>query len=142
VVQRVSISVPDDLHERLQALKGRFSVSGVCQEALERKLELLELQEQGGENMQAIVERLKKEKRQYDQKYESDGYEAGLCEAREMEYGTLVGLVRHGLASWPDLLEDFLKEAGADDPEFNADVYVTGWLKGVKAFWKEVRSKL
>jgi hypothetical protein len=42
MVQRRTISVPDELHERLDRLQDRINVSKVCAQALEREVTMLE----------------------------------------------------------------------------------------------------
>lgn len=38
MVQKVTITLPDDLSERLDAVKKTFNVSGVCQEAIRQEV--------------------------------------------------------------------------------------------------------
>ena len=61
MAKRLNISIPDDIHEKLQGFKNTINVSKICQEALAKEIRekriLLE-----NPDTQTIIERLKNEK--------------------------------------------------------------------------------
>ena len=58
MTQRLGISLPDDLYEEIQELKGEFKVSKICQEALKEAIKLARLCKE--QDFQALKERLKR----------------------------------------------------------------------------------
>ena len=161
MTHRISVTLPDDLSARLDAVKGAFNVSGVCQEALEREVSRRELV--GGEpgELADTIKRLRAEKRKYDNRYEDDGYQRGYTDAQTLSYDELVEFVdAHGvgqsepsldewspdivynLGLWSERLKPGVKDREGEDPRFSRDAFVCGWLKGVIALWDAVKDEI
>ena len=161
MTQRISVTLPDDLSARLDAVKGAFNVSGVCQEALEREVSRQELMAQEGGELAVTIKRLRAEKRKYDECYEDVGYQEGYRDAQRLSYDELVELVDahtvaksepsldpwspdivYNLNLWAERLEQNVKDQEREDPRFSRDAFVYGWLQGVMALWDKVKDKI
>jgi metal-responsive CopG/Arc/MetJ family transcriptional regulator len=51
MVRRITVSIPDELHKRLQSVKHMFNISKKCSEAIERKVRMRELEAEGNKNV-------------------------------------------------------------------------------------------
>ena len=164
--KQLSITIPSDLFNRLQAVKDRFNVSGVSQRAIEQAVTLEELKLKGSDDMDSVIERLRAERDEYDKTYEEDGREEGIKAGKELAYEDLVAVNKlaeylevmhqssHGLTQeqlisgiyacevWGNFLEDDVTELEKDDSAFNRTMFLTGWIEGVSGFYDEVQSKL
>ncbi len=161
MTHRISVTLPDALSGRLDAVKGAFNVSGVCQEALEREVSRRELVTQEPGKLAGTIKRLRAEKRMYDTGYEDMGYQRGYSDAQTLSYDELVELVEvHGVCSsepsldgwspdivynlglWEERLEGPIKDREREDPRFSRDAFVCGWLKGALALWDAVKDEI
>jgi len=161
MTHRISVTLPDDLSARLDAVKGAFNVSGVCQEALEREVCRQELMAQEGGDLDKTIKRLRAEKRKYDECYEDVGYKEGYRDAHKLSYDELVELVEahtvaksepsldpwspeivYNLSLWEERLAEGVKDQEREDPRFSRDAFLYGWLQGVMALWDEVKDKI
>lgn len=143
MAKTISITIPENLYKRLQAVKNFLNVSGICQEAIASAVKIEELKKEGTENMEIIIERLRAEKKAFVKDCKEKGFKAGLEGAKELPYQDMVALANG--ATPPDYegwLEDEINDFRYDDPSFDADSYVEGWDNGVKEFWKQVKNKL
>ena len=94
MAQKVTITIPDDLANRLDAVKERFNVSRVCQEALTSEVFRQELVSKENPTMKDVVARLKAEKEQYYRGCEDRGFKEGFQDARTMSFPVLSRLGR------------------------------------------------
>lgn len=157
MVKPVNISLPDDLHERLKAAKGRFTISEVCAEALERKLKEIEnriLAIQDMPNQETIIERLRRQREEEMEKW----YRIGQGNAKkwiarapyrelwalavhyktmgergagiEWEYEKLPPLAQTGLSDgyWDDLVDFWFDWNNEDNCEEDNDAISTAYL--------------
>jgi len=162
VSQRIQITVPDEMFEELKETKGEFVVSQICQGALEAEIRRIKLLKKGTSNMNAVVERLRSEKKELAGQYKDQGYENGLEEAKTLHLSTLrsiheiadtesedsiLGSVLHYLREEGVTQKDsdFFEERCPDDwksNEFDEDAYVLGWARGVHDFYEEVKDQI
>jgi hypothetical protein len=77
MTQKITITVPDDIHGRLQAVKDAINVSGVCQGAIIKAVEYEELKGKEMPKMEKLVERLKMEKSEGEEEWKKIGLEDG-----------------------------------------------------------------
>ena len=90
MVQRINVSVPDELYEEIQRYKDSLNLSGVFQNAVAEKIEAKEKyrkfkeQQKGGKDMQQIVSRLRKEKQEFETASYADGRKEGYELATEL----------------------------------------------------------
>ncbi len=164
MTKRQNITIPDGLGDRLEKVKQRINVSRVCQEALERAVDREEFLNKGAEEMEAVIERLKSEKDEYNERFEKDGFEDGYTDAKGMNYEELqdLGDDLRAIANEPHLewgaesvcrslaWDNWLKDEMRDREDcvrergegFDQEHYLIGWLKGVAEFWAEVEEQL
>lgn len=84
MIQRINISIQDDLHERMQALKGQINVSAVCSEALTFAVQLQEVLSQTEGGRDKMVARLRLER----EEAENEWLQAGRLEGSEAAENT------------------------------------------------------
>jgi post-segregation antitoxin (ccd killing protein) len=167
LVQRITVTVPDELHERLQKVKESINVSGVCQEAIESAVYIEELKLKGQENMDALIERLKAEKQEFVKQYEEQGYKDGIKEIKDFSYSQMKALsnfTEEFVDNWGntdldqiafdniDRLGDeqgvtyidseWIKQQERNDSAFDRDIYTVGWVRGAVEFIDEIEGKL
>ena len=134
MVKRFTVSVPDELAEKIDKWKQEISPSAMFQRAMEEAIE-----EKEGfakriteyETMPEIIERLKREKAEGEKRYYYDGQEAGLAWAKAAPYFKLkyVAQLPEGHLKYPgetrtkafdacrdDYLGDYFSERFSDDP--------------------------
>lgn len=151
---RVTLSVPDELMNRIEAVKDRVNMSRVFQAAITARVEQLEhLKKQATEdtNMLEIIERLKTEKVQAeDQSYER-GREAGLRLAKTLPYSDLRYAAEEyeltdnfSCAIEDSVFGDYIKDEIQDEPDYviNFTRWEKGFLDAIQAFWAEVKEKI
>ncbi|MBW8015073.1 MAG: hypothetical protein FVQ82_02730 [Planctomycetes bacterium] len=141
--KQISVTLPDGLYERLQTVKNSFMVSRVCQEAIEKEVYRQELILKGTQEMENVIERLKVEKEEHDEQFVQNGYSDGLDDATRLEYAALLDISKNGwnCDSYQEIFEDWLREQAQENSD-NVDKYIEGWLKGVIAFWNEVKDEI
>lgn len=79
--ERINISIPDDLYERLSHVKDKLNVSKLCQEAIKHAVRVEEVRAKAMADIESLVERLKEEELQYGKKYIDEGFECGVKDA-------------------------------------------------------------
>jgi flagellar biosynthesis chaperone FliJ len=162
MVQRVTISVPDDLYVKMQKWRKEFNFSQVFQTAMsdliEKKENFLNRVKET-ENMEAIIERLKKQKADYQSDLNEDGKNEGLSFAKSADYDDLIYALNARIYDawdrdsqledyWKDTCEGLEESFGikvTDDlgePTDEFEEWFEGWKEGVEAFWGEVEDKL
>lgn len=147
--QRITISVPSSLYNRLQEVKDSLNVSQICQKAITYAVEYEEIKKMEGSEMDKITERLKKEKEESEKEDRENGKKAGFNDAKQMSYKDLKFVMReletreemaNSQASYDELsnniFDRFDKEDGywMDMDDADPDVYLEGWLEGVADF--------
>jgi predicted CopG family antitoxin len=153
VTKKVTISVPDELHEKMERWRGDFNFSRIFQQAVEKAIEAKESfrnrLKEGDHSMEEIIARLSKEKAEIEQVDFNLGKKDGLEWAKVGSYADLlmaaeadkvVDLMRSQLSDFGDY---FSEQAGScAEQGIGFEEWSKGWLSGVKEFWAEVRSKL
>ncbi|MFP4038956.1 MAG: hypothetical protein ACLFS7_00320 [Desulfosudaceae bacterium] len=161
MARKMTISVPEDLYERMAKWKGTFNFSSVFQKAVSAVIQKKEdFQERIQEELDqtAIVERLRQEKAESENDYFEQGKQDGLHWAKIAHYDDL----QYALLWIPDdkptqdkilgdyfadriAADDIMDYAVGSDPvcvnEF-VKTYLEGWKEGVGEFWEEVRERL
>jgi predicted DNA-binding protein len=155
--KRISIALPDELYERLQAVKSEFNISGLCQDAIESEIVRQEFFKKGT-IMENTIKRLSDEKRASikadEERVERDGYE----DAQSMSYSELISLEKteakfgkesdefvdiiRELPCYQDWLENERVNHSDNDHFVDEGYYLPLWAEGVMRFWREVRSKI
>jgi hypothetical protein len=169
MVKKFNLSVPDDLAQKIDQRRDYLgSLSAIFQAAVAekiRKKEEFEQRLEGDEDMDQIIERLKREKVQSQTDYHGKGREEGLQWAKAASYPDLMYAARSfdptdgdGVYDptiplhnntlghyFIDAMEaDALMNPESDEDELNefAKQWLQGWLEAVQDFWTEVKAKL
>ena len=158
----LTITVPEELHKRLQEVKKNFNVSQACQKAIETEVKRQELLKSGIDDMKDVIERLQLEKTELAKKSYDLGYKWGLEECTSIPYKALVILDEY--RDDPDtaadecsekgewgLLSDYLYEGitfcegceGTVEGERVDDaIFAEGYLKAILDFYDKIKDKL
>ena len=169
MVRRFTVSVNDELGEKIDKWKDEISPSATFQAAMAKAISEKEgfikrLKEDA--TMDQIVERLREEKAAHENTYYTKGKEEGLAWAKRARFADLryaadvfaseyyeASPVNPDFVFKDEVLGDDLGELLKGDPatiQGYADEYLPdaadrlldGWLEAVTAFWDEVSSKL
>lgn len=151
VAERITITVPDDLHKRLREVKGKLNVSHICSRAIDEAIQLEELKLRTDiSDKEKAIERLRIEKKQeVSTNWKKKGFSEGVNDAQNiLKYSVIK---RIASSSKEEILEQgryFSRQnirrmhEYSSDYEFDEDAYKEGWLEGVTHFWKEVKDEL
>ena len=159
---KITLSVPDELYEKMKEWKSSLNFSRVFQNAvsgmIQRKEELT-YRIRKEMDFSAIVDRLKKEKMDLEFNFMEWGKNDGLEWCKTAHYQELQYAL--ALASYEDAVHDeklggyfsdmFEKyktqlattgKKAQDAVNGFAEKYLRGWKEGVELFWHEVKNKL
>jgi predicted transcriptional regulator len=156
VAERITITVPDDLHKRLQEVKEKLNVSRICSRAIDEAIELEELKLRTDiSDKEKAIERLRAEKKQeVSTKWKKKGFSEGLNDAQNtLSYYFLKQIALNYNEESRDKKEfpivSFFRRKFREryrkyssDYEFEEEAYLEGWSEGVTHFWKEVKDEL
>ncbi|MHC5722659.1 MAG: hypothetical protein ACYTXY_00570 [Nostoc sp.] len=142
MAERITITIPDNLHKRLQVVKNALNVSGVCQEALEMAIRVEELKREKPQNMGTLIERLQIEKQQDAEQWKEEGVIEGKKDASNLSYKEFKEL--ESKQSITDDLTNWIEENHFEYMEgsVDKDAFLEGWLEGVLSIWDEVKELL
>lgn len=162
MAKKITISVPDELHEKMKEWKSVLNFSKVFQNAVTamiRKKETLKNKFMEEIDLSSIVDRLKKEKLEFESNIMESGKKDGLewsktAHYRELQYALswnpvgnpakdeeLGDYFAHKFALYTDRLFETGKMAQNRICSFS-EKYLKGWKEGVEIFWNEVKDKL
>ena len=91
----LTITVPEDLQGRLQAVKKNFNVSRICQEAIETEVKRQELLISGREDLNDVIKRFRLERAEYLKSSRELGYKYGLQGLSDIPLKAIEFLERH-----------------------------------------------
>jgi hypothetical protein len=132
MTQRITITIPDSLHDRLQAVKDRINVSGICQEAIMHAVGIEEIKGQDVPETEKLLARLQKEKEKYEVGWREQGLKDGREDAHKLHYVEFLELDRV-------LQEIWKNNPGIDEQKQTNYDALTGLTYGYKLnyFWSE-----
>ncbi|MHC5718891.1 MAG: hypothetical protein ACYTX0_44200 [Nostoc sp.] len=138
MAERITITIPNDLYERLQAVKDALNVSHVCREGLEAAIRIEELKRKKLPNMETLIERLQIEKQQDAEQWKEQGITKGKDDALKLTYKEFKKLesqqsITEDWTYWIE--EDYFEDMEAVDK----DAFFQGWLEGALSVWDEVK---
>jgi hypothetical protein len=141
---RLTISIPQELHDRLDGWRDRLNISRVCQEALEREVRRLEEVPTDAMALGALVERLSREKADGERQWFAQGVSDGMTWARGAAYADLRDLSESGSPSSAGGADDIERAmaAHAGVAGFDPDSYRAGWAFAAAEVWSRVKTKL
>ncbi len=157
MAKKVTVSIPDMLHEKMEKWRESFNLSKMFQDAVMEAIQKKEdFQKRIREDLdlQQIIERLRREKARSEGNLFDAGRRDGLHWARLAHYDDLMYAL-----DWDDFdnalkdetLGGFFQEKSKKNSLFEGRpeglsesfrVYVKGWKSGVEQFWSEIREKL
>ncbi len=157
MAKKVTVSIPDMLHEKMEKWRESFNLSKMFQDAVMEAIQKKEdFQKRIREDLdlQEIIERLRSEKARSEGNFFDSGRRDGLLWARSAHYDDLLYAL-----DWDDIdnavkdqiLGDFfqekckinkLLEVRQEGLSESFGVYVKGWKSGIVQFWNEIQEKL
>ena len=162
MAKKVTISVPDELHERMKEWRSSMNFSQIFQKSISnmiRKKEALQQKIHDELDLSSVVERLKREKAEFEANFIEEGKRAGLEWSRTAHYQEL----QYALGWTPgknpfkdEHLGDYFSQVLKNQSErFSTtgrmaqkrfqgfiETYLCGWKEGVESFWEEVKDKV
>jgi hypothetical protein len=157
MARRITVSVPDLLHEKMEEWRQSFNLSKLFQDAISeaiRRKEEFQKRIHRDYDLSETIARLRREKAEAEGSFYDSGIKAGLTWAKSVHYNDL----RYAVDWDPknDALKDKVLGAYFDqklnqrhfiDPESsaineNGVFFLKGWHKGVVDFWDEIKNKL
>jgi hypothetical protein len=135
--------------------QNRINISRVCTRALQEEIEKMQLLDRGLSDRDALITRLRQEKREASAADEKAGREQAAEDVRSLDYTELVGLGNFQLnlnyidrdIYWQQLPE-WVKENLTEllkDPETaptDTEAWAYGWLAYAQAWWDEIQHEL
>lgn len=160
--KKITISVPDDLYEKMKEWRSSFNFSKVFQNAITSMINKKEeVQKKINEelDLSSIIERLKKEKLEVENNFLEKGKKEGVewsktAHYKELQYALswmpdenpfkdeeLGEYLTHTFNKYKKMITFTGKTAQNRFNEFTSS-FVYGWKEGVETFWNEVKDKL
>ena len=150
--KRITLSVPDALHDKIEEWRTSFNLSRVFQDAVAEVIRRKEnLQARFTDDLPQVIARLKREKSEAEEDWYRRGAAAGAAWARSAHWLELKGILSRPAAElagpegelrdyFRELFERELGDAAADDTARLR--LLAGWQQGVGEFWSLVRDKI
>jgi hypothetical protein len=157
MAQKITLSIPDMLHEKVKEWRSSFNFSKMFQEALTDAIQKKEeLQKRFSEefDMPDIVQRLRQEKAVWENNYYKAGKKQGIRWARSARYEDLLYVLHYEdtyeLIGHPEYKAYFQEIYDANDlGKYSSEggveherKFMDGWFDGVNSFWSEVKEHI
>ena len=140
VVERVNISIPDVLSERLRVVKGRINVSKICQETIEKAVSIEEINAKDIPARDKLIERLRMEREEAVKEWKEAGFADGQKDAEELSYDDFQRLEDEEIS---EETRDWVREIHFDHYErLDEGLYFEGWIKGALDVWYEIKDQV
>jgi hypothetical protein len=156
VRQQISISVPEELHKRLEKYRESINLSEIFRAALSAKLDEIESRRKD-KKMETVIEKLRREKKEY----ENEAYQAGQKSFDDsMANWSYVDLLKLVAAEWPsstnwrnqeegDMWGMLLAISETDESDWaeveglDKQIFASGFLARAKERWEtEIKDQL
>lgn len=157
MTKKVTVSIPDLLHEKMEKWRRSFNLSKMFQdaitEAIQRK-EDFQKRIQQDLDLCEIIDRLKREKEHSQGGYYDEGRLDGIACAKNAHYDDIqyaLGLEDFDTVFRDDVLGEYFmerinkikqKDKRLESLDEYIGIYLQGWKKGLCEFWEEVKEKL
>ena len=157
MAQKITLSIPDMLHEKLTEWRSSFNFSKMFQDTLTDAIQKKEeLQKRFSEefDMPDIVKRLRQEKQTWEKQFFKSGKQQGVKWARSAHYEDLLYVLNYKdtyeLIGHPRFKAYFqriyetheLGQYAVDGLVEHERKFMDGWFQGVNEFWNEVKEQL
>jgi hypothetical protein len=152
MAQKITLSIPDLLHEKLKEWRTSFNFSKMFQEAVTDAIQKKEeFQKRFSKDYN---KRLKQEKLIWEKQYYKLGKEEGLRWTKTAPYEDLLYVLQfngtYELISDPKMRDYFdkiyqstgLAEQSNSSSIDHEQMFIEGWFKGIFEFWNHVKEKL
>lgn len=157
MTQKITLSIPDLLHEKLKEWRDSFNLSKMFQEAVTEAIQKKEIfQKRFSEefDMPEIIRRLQQEKMIWEKQFFKSGKKEGLQWAGTAHYGDLLYVVNFTdtyqlthdskFSQYFEQVHDRYEldkyaSEGAVDHEL---MFMDGWFNGVAEFWNQVKEQI
>ena len=154
---KLNISISDDLAKRLEPYRDRLNLSRIASDCIEREVAALEAVPDMTRNLEALIAKLRQQKREVGAKSRQMGVEDGMEYAATADYEQFLELdktnrqgyllnvinneIEYAFNFLPEDVRDELR-GRADDDIDDLDECCAGWLDGFLGVWEQVRGKL
>lgn len=157
MARKITLSIPDMLHEKMEEWRRSFNLSKMFQDALSeaiQKKEEFQKRLQEDANMSEIIDRLRNEKKLSEGNYLDRGKNDGVDWAKKAHYDDLMqALVISSSAEaatdspmashiTATIGRDPVMDVSSDGLNKYARLYVDGWRKGIMEFWNAIKEKI
>ena len=157
MAQKITLSIPDLLHEKLKEWRNSFNFSKMFQEAVTDAIQKKEeFQKRFSEDfdMSEIIKRLQQEKLIWEKQFFKSGKNEGLKWARSAYYEDLLYVIHFkdtykltNDVKFKTYFEEVHtanklgKYASADAVDHEL-MFMDGWFYGVNEFWTQIKEKI
>ncbi len=157
MTHKITLSIPDMLHEKLKEWRDSFNLSKMFQEAVTeaiQKKELFHKRFAEDFDMPEIVRRLKQEKMIWEKQFYKSGKKEGLKWARSAHYEDLLYVINfthtYELTHDSEFTAYFeqvhetheLGKYASDGAVDHELMFMDGWFYGVNEFWNQVKEQI
>jgi len=157
MARKVTISIPEVLHEKMNEWRNSFNLSKMFQETLAEAInrkEAFQKRLKEDTSVSDIIDRLKREKSLSEKNYFENGIQDGLIWAKTAHYDDLQYAVSWIPKNNPlndSILGDFFKRVQKKDKMMSLsegltngyfEKYIDGWKDGVSEFWKKIKDQV
>lgn len=157
MAQKITLSIPDMLHEKITEWRSSFNFSKLFQEALTDAIQKKEeLQKKFSEDFELpdIVKRLKQEKQAFERKFFGSGRTEGAKWARSASYQDLLYVLNYSdtyeligedrfKAYFKKIYREYeLAKFAAATVVDHERQFIIGWFQGVNEFWNAVKEDI
>lgn len=111
MVKRITISIPDDLAQELEAKKDAIpNISKVCADALRKELAVKTEAKEGVRSLSNVIERLRAERYEAVERWPQQGFKDGRRWAMDAHYKDLKWVVQYGPSMDRTDFWDFIRD--------------------------------
>jgi len=160
MAQRITITIPDDLYDRLHVVKEKINVSQAsCQGGIMNAVQLEEIKAAAIPDKEKLLAKLRLQREESITGLRDAGEKAGISDAASMDYDDFIAVaavyenlhsadgdsfspyeeLRDSVIIW---LEDELNDREKKFGKFDWEVYLRGWVDGVMGVWSGIKDEL
>lgn len=153
---QILVNVSDGVYARVELAKAKLDLSNICQEAIEKALEVEEVRNQEIPDIDKVIRKLGRQKRELIDEWKQKAFDAGMKAASYLNYTDFIDIETTNIAlqSTDELdaeemlgdsvrwVKDNLDRLQRYSPQLDRQVYLKSWIEGVMAFWMKVKNKI
>lgn len=152
MARKITLSIPDLLHEKLEEWRQSFNLSKMFQDALAEailKKEEFQRRFQEDTSMAETIERLRREKKISEGNFLENGRVEGFQWAKSAHYDDLMYALTFdsvtALAADERLVQNFSQDMDMKKDQLtdrHTRLFIQGWQSGINEFWNAIKEKL